>query len=177
MLIRHPDRPCAPVQEISVEIRRQDAGLSIDYHVTGDLAGIALPGVTAAERADHLWRHSCLEVFARVVGEQAYHEFNFAPSTHWAAYRFDSRRAGMANLDVATAPAIAVTMDKNALHMRVAIDDVGLASDLDWQIGLSAIIETTNGALSFWALRHPDGDPDFHHTDCFALTLAPMEAL
>jgi len=25
--------------------------------------------------------------------------------------------------------------------------------------------------LSYWALRHPPGGPDFHHADCFAMEL------
>ncbi len=38
-------------------------------------------------------------------------------------------------------------------------------------IALSAVIEETDGTKSYWALRHPPGPPDFHHPDCFALTL------
>ena len=35
----------------------------------------------------------------------------------------------------------------------------------DGRIGLSAVIETTDGALSYWALAHPAEKPDFHHPD------------
>ena len=30
-------------------------------------------------------------------------------------------------------------------------------------IGLSAVVETTDGTLSYWALAHPRAQPDFHH--------------
>jgi hypothetical protein len=30
-----------------------------------------------------------------------------------------------------------------------------------------------DGTKSYWALAHPQGKPDFHHVDSFALTLAP----
>ncbi len=47
----------------------------------------------------------------------------------------------------------------------------------DWKLALSAVIEETDGTKSYWALRHPPGAPDFHHPDCFALTLeAPPPA-
>ena len=36
-----------------------------------------------------------------------------------------------------------------------------------WRLGLSAVIEEANGRLSYWALAHPAGRPDFHHADCF----------
>ena len=38
-------------------------------------------------------------------------------------------------------------------------------------LGLSAVIEDDAGTLSYWALRHPPGKPDFHHPDAFALEL------
>jgi hypothetical protein len=33
------------------------------------------------------------------------------------------------------------------------------------------VIEEIDGALSYWALRHAPGKPDFHHRDAFALEL------
>ena len=39
------------------------------------------------------------------------------------------------------------------------------------RLGLSAVVEDVDGILSYWALRHPSGKPDFHHTDAFALQL------
>src|SRR5262249_58185312 len=41
------------------------------------------------------------------------------------------------------------------------------------RIGLSAVIEADHGALSYWALRHIDGKPDFHDAEAFALSLEP----
>ena len=45
-----------------------------------------------------------------------------------------------------------------------------------WRLGLSAVIEDTNGHKSYWALAHPPGKPDFHHADCFAYELSPAVA-
>ena len=38
-------------------------------------------------------------------------------------------------------------------------------------LGLSAVIEEADGNVSYWALAHPPGKPDFHHSDCLALEL------
>jgi len=38
-------------------------------------------------------------------------------------------------------------------------------------VGLCAVIEDGPGALSYWALRHAPGKPDFHHRAAFALEL------
>ena len=37
-------------------------------------------------------------------------------------------------------------------------------------VGFSAILEEEDGTISYWALAHAPGRPDFHHPDCFALT-------
>ena len=44
---------------------------------------------------------------------------------------------------------------------------------IEWQLGLSAILEEKDGTKSYWALSHPGGDkPDFHDPVCFAARLA-----
>ena len=44
------------------------------------------------------------------------------------------------------------------------------------RLALAAVVEETSGALSYWALRHPPGAPDFHHADGFVLALEPPDA-
>jgi hypothetical protein len=39
------------------------------------------------------------------------------------------------------------------------------------RLGLSAVIEAVDGAMSYWALAHPSAKPDFHHPDSFVLDL------
>jgi hypothetical protein len=44
------------------------------------------------------------------------------------------------------------------------------------QLALSAVVEDEQGLLSYWALKHPPGRPDFHHPDAFALELERPDA-
>jgi hypothetical protein len=46
----------------------------------------------------------------------------------------------------------------------------GLA-EANWFVSLTAVIEAADGTLSYWALRHPAPQPDFHHPGGFVLTL------
>jgi len=46
------------------------------------------------------------------------------------------------------------------------------AAPLRLLIAMAAVVEDEGGRLSYWALRHPPGKPDFHHPDSFALELA-----
>ena len=60
------------------------------------------------------------------------------------------------------------------LQVSLALDDlVNLQGDVLWDIGLSVVLEEKRGAKSYWALAHPPGKPDFHHSDCFALQIPP----
>jgi hypothetical protein len=169
----HPDWRSAAVVGIAVDVARLAPGkLALAYVVTGDLARVRLPPMSASARTDNLWRHTCFEAFIAADAEDGYLELNFAPSTEWAAYRFTGYRAGMEAADIPV-PEIAVT---SASEVRVAVDLAGaLPQSARWRLGLSAVLEETDGARSYWALAHPPGKADFHHASSFALTLPPLE--
>ena len=104
-----------------------------------------------------------------------YYEFNFAPSTQWAAYRFSSYRTGMSVATEISAPRIEVqsSPERYTLQAFLEWDRLpGLPPDAAWRLGLSALIEETSGRRSYWALAHPPGKADFHHSDCFAYELS-----
>lgn len=165
----HPQYP-SPVTRIAVEVEQAGAdSVRLTYRIGGDLNRVAIPKPGPAARADGLWRHSCFEIF--LAAGQGYYEFNFAPSSQWAAYRFDGHRAAMRDAETA-APTIAWDRDGEAGKL---VAFVPLPSGVTGPLGLSAIIEDTNGDRSFWALTHPAGEPDFHDAACFAAQLPPAD--
>jgi hypothetical protein len=167
----HPDSLCAAATRIEVDIARPSpGGLILSYVVSGRISDLRLPPIVAAARADELWRHTCFEAFVRPSADPGYYEFNFSPSTQWAAYRFDSYRSGMRVATEIDAPRIEMRSTAESYTLQAALEFVGLASLL--HLGLSAVLEETNGGKSYWALAHPPGKPDFHHADCFALELS-----
>jgi hypothetical protein len=165
----HPDSRSDAVTGIAVEVSRPRSGvLILRYCVTGRIGDLQLPSVHAPTRADELWKHTCFEAFIRAGQGNAYCELNIAPSTLWAAYDFDAYRSGMRAADIAE-PRITVHSDAGQFELLVSANlPLGGAP---WMLGLSAVIEEAGGRLSYWALRHPPGKPDFHHSDCFALEL------
>ena len=149
------------------------ATLVLLYVVTGQIGDLRLRPVVAPARTDELWRHTCFEAFVRSSPGAAYYEFNFAPSTQWAAYRFDDYRSGMRVANEIGAPRIEVQTAPDHFTLRAALE-LGAFSDLPrgaWRLGLSAVIEEASGRKSYWALAHPTGKPDFHHADGFACEL------
>jgi len=164
----HPDSRCDAATNIEVEVAHPCPGrLALHYIVTGPIGDLVLPAVSAPMRADELWRHTCFEAFIRATGE-GYYEFNFAPSTQWAAYRFTRARRGMRVASEIREPRIEAQRNGASFELKVLLD---LPSDAALRLGLSAVIEETSGRISYWALAHPPGKADFHHSDCFALEL------
>ncbi len=164
----HPDSFCVAATQIEVDVAhpRPDS-LVLSYVVSGRISDLRLPPIVAAARADELWQHTCFEAFVRPSAGPGYYEFNFSPSTQWAAYRFDSYRSGMRVATEIDAPRIDVRSSVESYTLQAALEFDGLS--LPWRLGLAAVLEETNGQKSYWALAHPPGKPDFHHSDCFTL--------
>jgi hypothetical protein len=164
----HPNGRRDAVSRIAVEVSRPTpASLALHYTLSGRMADIVLPPPDEPLRTDALWQHTCFELFVSAGGE-GYDEFNFSPSTEWAAYRFDGYRRNRRPIEAA--PQIAVECGDERLELAVALALPQLATRL--RLGLSAVIEEKGGRLSYWALNHPPGNADFHHPDCFALEFA-----
>src|SRR4029077_19472426 len=105
----HPDSRCLVAAHVEVEIARPRAdSLVLSYIVTGRMSEIRMPHATTAARSDELWRHTCFEAFVPALSGAEYYEFNFAPSTQWAAYRFSGYRSGMSVATEIGAPPIDV---------------------------------------------------------------------
>jgi len=143
-----------------------DDGLALSYRLRGDVSRLRIPGPAPPKRVDGLWRSTCFEAFVMAGRGPAYREFNFSPSGEWAVYDFRAWRDGGA-LDVAFEPDIVLRQAADGLELDATIDVGHLARERPWHLGLSAVIEEDDGVLSFWALRHPAGRPDFHHADGF----------
>ncbi len=172
-LTRHPDFACRAVERIAFEARRTSAGLALAYTAEGNISALRLPPPASPARTDELWKHTCFEIFARVQGA-GYAEFNFAPSTHWAAYAFDGYRAGMRDLPI-DAPRIETLATAMRFEMRVALALPPELRGAPLRLAASAVIEEASGDKSYWALAHPAGRPDFHHDAGFVLDLPPEQ--
>lgn len=172
MLKPHPVTPPGAVQSIEVEaVRAGPHGLELRYIAAGDMSSVVVPAPAASARMDGLWRTTCFEAFVRREGSEDYVEFNLSPSGEWQAYGFDRYRSGAGEAEVSP-PRIAVERPAGGLTLSATLQ---VPVEGDWRLGLSAVIEAQDGAVSYWALAHPPGKPDFHHPDCFAGELVAPE--
>jgi hypothetical protein len=173
----HPDTACAAVESIKANIRWDEGRtLTVKYILAGALERLRIPADQAAANGNELWQHTCFELFVGAQNDAEYYEFNFSPSGAWAAYEFrDYRDGGRIHVD-GLDPKIAVQRSTDVLELsaKVRLNRLpGFQPDVYLSLGLAAVIEDLNGALSYWALKHPPGKPDFHHSDNFALQIEP----
>ena len=170
-LVCHPRTPSRDIDAIDVRVESATDGiLALTFVLQADLATLRIPAERPRRRVDELWRHTCFEAFLMAGDGPGYREYNFSPSGEWAAYAFRNYRQAEAAADE-SAPVIRVHRSAQhlALEAEVSLELPPVHRSI--RLGLSAVVEAVDGGLSYWALRHPPGKPDFHHTDAFALQL------
>jgi hypothetical protein len=181
-LVSHPATPDGLRLGITVSLAQatglSGGGWSLRYEVQGDLAALIVPAPTLPGPADGLWQHTCFEAFVAEPGADGYQEFNFSPSGQWASYRFSAERvrdaaAESARAGISTAaPSVVWHRMPDAFVLQAQIPSSALRStgtSATLEVGLTAVIETRDHPLTYWALRHPCPTPDFHHRSGFAL--------
>ena len=176
VLSPHPSSPSEVVRAVRAQARIEDSdALVLDYSLDAELSRVRVPPADTGARADALWRHTCFEAFLAPVQGAGYHEFNFSPSGEWAVYRFGGYRNGMAPAKIDQAPQISTRRRDGRLELGATVRLGALVELRDARrikVALAAVIEDEDGRLSYWALRHPPGKPDFHHATAFAMEVS-----
>ncbi len=172
-LVPHPDTPARHVSRVTAQVARSGPGaLWLEYWLDS-AATVVLPSPGRPDRAGGLWKSTCFELFVRPLGADSYFEFNFSPSCQWAAYEFGGYRHGMRDLPSHDPE---IVLSRSGEWFFLAVEALPELPSGTLKLGLSAVIEEVDGTLSYWALAHPPGDPDFHHPDCFAVELPAPDA-
>jgi hypothetical protein len=172
----HPASHCPAIRRFRVEVDASSASdaLRFRFRIDGEVARLRLPLPEVARRRDGLWQHSCFEAFLRADASDSYHEFNFAPCGDWAAYRFGGRRFDRSLPDM-PAPRIALARQPEHCVLTAEVSVAALPELAGARVihaGLAAVIESEDESLSYWALAHAGGQPDFHDPAAFAMRVA-----
>jgi hypothetical protein len=182
-LVCHADSGGAGVRSLEARAQALRPGvIGVEFTLTGARRAVRIPPPGPAARADELWRHTCFEAFVRRDDVPGYLEFNFSPSGAWQAYHFIGYRQDRLPALLPAPPAVTVRHRERAgsaagtdealiLEALVHLPAPFGAAPQGLRLALSAVVEQETGSLSYWALRHGPGRPDFHHPDAFALTL------
>ena len=165
-----------PDLAITGTIGRTAGTLSIRCAVAGTLSVLVVPpAAESPERKDRLWEETCLELFLGAKGSCRYWEFNLSPAGHWNVYRFTSYREGRQEEPAFPSLPFGIQFEPGSLRLSMELD-LGklLPAGETVEVGICAVIRTTAGGTSHWALAHPGPRPDFHRREGFALTISPF---
>ena len=167
----HKAYPPIAVKSVMARIISRDENwLRLRWRVEGT-GKLVVPDFAGKGRADNLWQTTCFELFLMPQGGEAYCEFNLSPSERWAAYDFSTYRDGMEDRPVPREPDCTMRLGSSFAIFDAAIPAAAVPQD-DCRVGLSCVLEEQGGVKSFWALAHPQDQPDFHRPACFAARLA-----
>jgi hypothetical protein len=170
-LYAHPQTPGAAVQQIKASLGVESGILTVSYGLNGVLDSLRIPD-QAQPATDDLWQHTCFELFLGATNDAEYYEFNFSPSGLWALYAFRNYRDGMRIQVEGFDPKISVQRDGDDLQLNAVVPLSylsGIQNGMQLSLGIAAVVEDRSGVLSYWALKHPPGEPDFHRPDNFAV--------
>ena len=165
-----------PSLEITGRVARQGNLLSIHYLVRGDIESILLPVPSDSPTRKHdLWQATCFEFFLAIKDQRHYWEFNLSPSGEWNAYHMDAyRRIGFREETTISNLPFEFTQDadKLSLDFSVGLTPI-IRAEQTVQVGITAILQTTEGNETYWALAHPGQQADFHLRESFMIEFQP----
>jgi hypothetical protein len=177
-LLCHPATRCDAITRIEASVQHVRGNrLGFRYVLHGEIGNVRMPAAAAPVRCDGLWEHTCFEALIGAGDDPAYLEFNFSPSSAWAAYRFSGYRADMTTLDGIDAPDIDVRSGIGVIELNARVRLPADIANRPLRVALAAVIEHCDGHHSYWALQHPREKPDFHHEGGFTMHIeAPARA-
>lgn len=169
--------PGTNIPEISITgaISRHKNRIALHYSVAGKVENILIPPPALRPgRQDELWKSTCFEFFLALTNQPQYWEFNMSPSGAWNVYRMDAyRRIGFREETGLPGLAFEVRTEPGVLTLDAVVDLKPILPEYQpIETGITAVIQTRDGAETYWALAHPAPQADFHLRESFTLSLA-----
>lgn len=144
-----------------------------EFHLRGKLTSLRWPTASpTTQRRDHLWQSTCFEFFLApsLNPQEAYYEVNASPQGDWNAYQLSAYRQDLRPL---LSSQVEISSQHSADDQEAHII-VSLTADLlppPRFASLTAVLQFQDGSLSYWALKHPRSEADFHDKQAFLVTL------
>lgn len=161
-----------PAITITGQVSLQANQLMVYYLLTGDISSVFLPVKSAVpQRKDELWKRTCFELFLAIKDQPAYWEFNFSPSGDWNVYRMGAyRRIDFHEESSIKQVRLEMNRESDALALNVTVDLSSIVQgEQSIETGITAVVQTKDGDVTYWALTHPGPRADFHNREGFIL--------
>ena len=167
--------PYTPNISITGKISLQNNIIALQYSVAGKTEDVLFPSISSKPtRSDELWKSTCFEFFLAVKNQHQYWEFNMSSSGDWNVYHMDAYRRVNFKQEVSIQQLpFEVQNGAGRFHLNMLLDlNPILQPDQILTVGITAVIQTTAGRDTYWALAHPASAADFHWREGFIIELA-----
>ncbi len=166
-----PFQPVAQA-ELNCQVSLDSHSLFLKYALNRHLDEVFLPTPKRApERKWDLWESTCFEFFIKKSGAKNYLEFNFSPEHDWNLFFLSDVRVNEGEENSFTGDRLEFKSQRagSLYTLEVAVRLAGLKvfsglspMEEPLEVGISTVIKKTSGELEYWALTHPEEEPDFH---------------
>ncbi len=148
----------------------------LDYRIRGDIDRPRLPPQAASKFQDLLWSKPAWKRSS--ASPTATPTSNSTSRPRASGRCIDSKPIGKDVTSLNPLPPPRVIVRRHGEELEADIDiHLGAIPGLtaaeikgrELRLAVSAVMQSDQGVISYWALAHPPGKPDFHHRDGFAL--------
>lgn len=159
--------------KITGSIARNDNKLTICYALLGNLTKVEIPTpADLLKRKYDLWEETCFEFFVGIKNYPDYWEFNLSPAGHWNVFRLENYRQGLQEEMIVTSLPFSVEQKSDALLVTLEVDlNQFMPTEQSLEVGITTVIKSKEGNLSYWALTHCGEEADFHRRESFVVEL------
>lgn len=150
--------------------------LKVAFELTGNIKKILISNPEQLpSRVIGLWESTCFEMFIKNKKLDEYFEFNCSSANNWNVFHFQKPRSALKEYLSVANLASSTVKKEDALTLSFWIDLKKFPGSF-WQegqmnLGLTSVLESVSGELSYWALEHLDTKPNFHHGNSFTFQL------
>lgn len=162
-LTLHPDSPRQGVERVCFGYDLSPDNWRLAYEVFGQVDQLELPAEHGPRPGHELWKSTCFELFI-ARSSHGYRELNMAPSGAWGGFDFDGYRSAARPLRASPLASLESSRSASAYRADIVLSDDAVP-DMAAHLGPAVVLKDVQGQLSYWALLHAPGKPDFHHPD------------
>lgn len=159
--------------KITGSIARNGKKLTICYALLGNLTKVEIPTPSdLLKRKYDLWEETCFEFFVGIKNFPDYWEFNLSPAGHWNVFRLENYRQGLQEEMAVTSLPFSVQHKSDALLVDLEVDlNKFIPAEQSLEVGITTVVKSKEGNLSYWALTHCGEEADFHRRESFVVEL------
>jgi hypothetical protein len=150
--------------------------LKVAFELTGDLEKVLTSSPEEIpSRVIGLWKSTCFEMFIKNKKSEEYFEFNCSTANNWNVFYFPKQKAALKEFLPIANLASSSVQNKDSITVSFWIDLVKFPTSFwiegEMNCGLTTVLESDSGELSYWALKHLDTKPNFHMEKSFIYQL------